>query len=65
MGREGEAAHAAADDRLEGLSDLLRSVGTRDKDEDGAGPDSQAARGGAVPDTQRPSGLKAPTQDLR
>jgi len=58
--REGEVVHVVAD-RLEDLSDLLRSLGERD----GARPDSHAACGVAVPHARRPPGIKMPTRDFR
>jgi len=57
---EGEVTHVVAD-RLEDLSDLLRSVGGRN----GAGPNSHAACGTAVPNARRPSGITVPTRDFR
>jgi len=57
--REGAVIHVITD-RLEDLSDLLRSVGERD----GSGLDSLAACGVNVPDA-RPSGIKVSTRDFR
>jgi len=57
--REGEVVHVITD-RLEDLSDLLRSVGERD----GSGLDSRAACGVNVPNA-RPSSIKVPTRDFR
>ena len=57
--REGAVIHVITD-RLEDLSDLLRSVGERD----GSGLDSRTACGVNVPNA-RPSGIKVPTRDFR
>jgi len=59
MQREGAVIHVITD-RLEDLSDLLRSVGERD----GSALDSRAACGVNVPNA-RPSGIKVPTRDFR
>ena len=61
--REGEVVHVG----LTGwrtCSDLLRSVGERDRNGDGAGLDGHAARGVDIPDAH-PSGIKVPTRDFR
>ncbi len=59
--REGEVVHVVAD-RLEDLSDLLRSVAGRDGD--GTGPSSHVACGVEAP-SARLSGIKVPTRDFR
>ena len=59
--REGEVVHVVAD-RLEDLSDLLRSVA--EQDGNGTGPSSHAAYG-IDPPNARPSGIKVPTRDFR
>ena len=60
--REGEVIHVVAD-RLEDLSDLLRSLAGRDGD--GTGPSSHAACGIDPPNARPPSGIKVPTRDFR
>jgi error-prone DNA polymerase len=60
--REGEVVHVVAD-RLEDLSDLLRSVAGRDGDE--TGPSSHVACGVDAPNARFPSGIKVPTRDFR
>ena len=60
--REGEVVHVVAD-RLEDLSDLLRSVAGRDGD--GTGPSSHVACGVAAPNARPPSSIKVPTRDFR
>lgn len=60
--REGEVVHVVAD-RLEDLSDLLRSVAERDGE--GVGPDSHARRGATAASTRPPPGIKVPTRDFR
>ena len=60
--REGEVIHVVAD-RLEDLSNLLRSVAGRDGD--GTGPSSHAASGVDAPNARPPSGIKVLTRDFR
>ncbi len=57
--REGEVVHVITD-RLEDLSDLLRSVGERDE----AGPDGYMSCGVDARNAW-PSGIKVPTRDFR
>ena len=58
--REGEVIHVVAD-RLEDLSDLLRSVGRRDR----AGAAGQEAGDTDVPKLRANAGIKVPTREFR